>query len=170
MELLTNDLRQESLNKFKDVLDDKSAAEQIETSVFNFIKEYVRTKKISEDKYTFTMYDDKIDDILFNINKYDIDEIDETESLIYRIKNNEIDLANIASLRPYELDPNSYKDIMKRNEIIENKKNNIATTDVYKCFKCNNRKCTIAQVQTRSADEPMTVFVTCQVCGFVFKC
>ncbi len=40
-----------------------------------------------------------------------------------------------------------------------------AMTDEYKCGRCKQRKCKYSQAQTRSADEPMTTFVTCLVCG-----
>merc|ERR1719410_882608 len=40
-----------------------------------------------------------------------------------------------------------------------------AMTDEYKCGRCKPRKCKYSQAQTRSADEPMTTFVTCLVCG-----
>mmetsp|Transcript_11451 Transcript_11451/g.41914 ORF Transcript_11451/g.41914 Transcript_11451/m.41914 type:complete len:299 (+) Transcript_11451:209-1105(+) len=43
------------------------------------------------------------------------------------------------------------------------------TTDQFKCGKCKQRKCTYFQMQTRSADEPMTTFVTCTVCGNRWK-
>ncbi len=52
---------------------------------------------------------------------------------------------------------------------MEFKKNNMATTDTYECRKCKQRKCHIWQQQTRSADEPMTTFVTCAVCGNHWK-
>ena len=32
-----------------------------------------------------------------------------------------------------------------------------AETDAFKCSRCQQRKCTYYQMQTRSADEPMTV-------------
>lgn len=32
-----------------------------------------------------------------------------------------------------------------------------AETDAFKCGRCQQRKCTYYQMQTRSADEPMTV-------------
>lgn len=32
-----------------------------------------------------------------------------------------------------------------------------AETDAFKCGRCHQRKCTYYQMQTRSADEPMTV-------------
>jgi transcription elongation factor S-II len=33
-----------------------------------------------------------------------------------------------------------------------------AATDIFKCGRCKQRKCTYYQMQTRSADEPMTTF------------
>lgn len=39
------------------------------------------------------------------------------------------------------------------------------TTDMWRCGKCKQRKCTYYQLQTRSADEPMTTFITCTVCN-----
>uniref|UniRef100_A0A0C9S597 Transcription elongation factor n=1 Tax=Wollemia nobilis TaxID=56998 RepID=A0A0C9S597_9CONI len=44
-----------------------------------------------------------------------------------------------------------------------------ATTDEFKCGKCGQRKCTYYQLQTRSADEPMTTFVTCVNCNNHWK-
>jgi len=40
---------------------------------------------------------------------------------------------------------------------------------IFKCEKCRNYKTTYYQMQTRSADEPMTVFVTCHVCKITWK-
>lgn len=39
------------------------------------------------------------------------------------------------------------------------------TTDMFRCGRCGQRKTTYYQKQTRSADEPMTTFVTCVTCG-----
>lgn len=40
---------------------------------------------------------------------------------------------------------------------------------LFKCNKCKNFKTTYYELQTRSADEPMTVFVTCHVCRITWK-
>jgi DNA-directed RNA polymerase subunit M/transcription elongation factor TFIIS len=39
-------------------------------------------------------------------------------------------------------------------------------TDQFVCKVCKQRKCVYVEKQTRSADEPMTVFITCILCGY----
>lgn len=40
---------------------------------------------------------------------------------------------------------------------------------LFKCGKCKSKKTTYYQMQTRSADEPMTTYVTCIECGHRWK-
>ena len=44
-----------------------------------------------------------------------------------------------------------------------------ATTNMFQCSRCCERKCTYYQMQTRSADEPMTTYVTCCKCNKRWK-
>jgi len=44
-----------------------------------------------------------------------------------------------------------------------------AETDAFQCGRCKERKTRYRQAQTRSADEPMTTFVTCVNCGNRWK-
>ncbi|KAJ7086366.1 transcription factor S-II, central domain-containing protein [Mycena belliarum] len=44
-----------------------------------------------------------------------------------------------------------------------------AETSAFQCSKCKQRKCRYRQAQTRSADEPMTTFVTCVNCNNRWK-
>lgn len=44
-----------------------------------------------------------------------------------------------------------------------------AETDAFECGRCKQRKCRYYQKQTRSADEPMTTFVTCTNCNHKWK-
>ncbi|XP_020893810.1 transcription elongation factor A protein 1 [Exaiptasia diaphana] len=48
-------------------------------------------------------------------------------------------------------------------------KNAGTETSLFKCGKCGQRKTTYNQLQTRSADEPMTTFVYCMNCGNRWK-
>lgn len=42
-------------------------------------------------------------------------------------------------------------------------------TDTLSCPKCHKREVSFYQAQTRSADEPMTTFCTCQPCGHQWR-
>ena len=45
----------------------------------------------------------------------------------------------------------------------------MATTDMYKCGKCKQNKTVYYKLQTRSADEPETTFITCVNCNHKWK-
>ena len=49
------------------------------------------------------------------------------------------------------------------------KENKEQGTDIFKCGKCKQNNCRYFQMQTRSADEPMTTFITCIDCGHRWK-
>jgi len=61
--------------------------------------------------------------------------------------------------------------LKKRNDEISSLfyENTLNFTDQFKCMKCKERKCTYYQLQTRSADEPMTTFITCMNCENKWK-
>jgi DNA-directed RNA polymerase subunit M/transcription elongation factor TFIIS len=72
-----------------------------------------------------------------------------------------------------EMDPERWKSLIQAKSIRDQNKyeqNSEATTDTYVCRKCKSNKCTYYQLQTRSADEPMTDFVTCIKCGHHWRC
>lgn len=51
----------------------------------------------------------------------------------------------------------------------DNKVVNGTPTDEFTCSKCKKNKTVYYQKQTRSADEPMTVFLTCVTCGHKWR-
>eukprot|EP00871_Galdieria_phlegrea_P005775 jgi/Galph1/685/GphlegSOOS_G5435.1 len=60
----------------------------------------------------------------------------------------------------------------RRKESIRESKKGVDVqtfSEEFKCRKCGLRKCSFFQMQTRSADEPMTTFVTCHNCGNRWK-
>ena len=71
-----------------------------------------------------------------------------------------------------EMHPEQWKSIIERKIKRDRLKftNNVeASTDMYTCGRCKSKKCTYYEMQTRSADEPTTVFVTCLNCGKNWK-
>jgi transcription elongation factor S-II len=92
----------------------------------------------------------------------------ENPRLLERIRSGEIDPEHLAGMMPMDLFPEKWMEI--ENERI---KKQIAgfeitaegSTDIFECPRCHQRKCKYHEVQTRSADEPMTAFILCLNCG-----
>jgi len=148
--------RQNNIKKLSTIISEK-IAKTIETSIYNFAKEYSET---NETPFLIdSIYSDKFTEI-YNllINKKSI-------FLIEALKENKIDPSKIATMRPDELNPNKYEKILKKKELEEFKKSNQATSSNYKCPKCKEKKVTVTQKQTRAADEPATTFIECKSCG-----
>lgn len=92
--------------------------------------------------------------------------------LIEKIRSGEFNIDNIASMSFQELFPEHWKKMMdekyKRDKLLYEEKAE-AMTDQFKCGRCKSRKCTYYELQTRSADEAMTTFITCLNCGNRWK-
>lgn len=85
-----------------------------------------------------------------------------------------IDLGRIASMSAEEMASDELKqlrNVLTQEAIREHQmaKTGGTSTDLLQCGKCKKRNCTYNQVQTRSADEPMTTFVLCNECGNRWK-
>ena len=90
--------------------------------------------------------------------------------LIHKILLEEIQPEKLAYMTPVEVFPEMWEHIIRENEhrekvITESMMG--SATDKFVCpnKKCRARKSVYTEVQTRSADEPMTLFITCLVCG-----
>lgn len=85
-----------------------------------------------------------------------------------------IDPSKIPTLTPAEMASDKRKsenEKLKEKALLECERGGPpkSTTDQFKCGKCGQRKTTYFQLQTRSADEPMTTFVTCVNCDNRWK-
>ena len=94
------------------------------------------------------------------------------KKLFERIKNQEITPKELVNMTSQDLFPENWKQLIdekyKKNKILyETKKE--AMTDQFKCRKCGSRETCYYEMQTRSADEPMTIFITCIECGNRWK-
>lgn len=92
--------------------------------------------------------------------------------LLERLQDNEFMPHDIATMKPENLYPEIWKDILDR-EILRTKSayepQAVAMTDRYTCGKCKKNRCSYYELQTRSADEPMTMFINCLHCGHRWK-
>ena len=88
--------------------------------------------------------------------------------LLLRVKEGEFPLNAIPFMSAYEMYPERWfalkdKLLQREQKILEGNKSR--ATDQFQCRRCKKQECTYYELQTRSADEPMTIFITCLNCG-----
>ena len=79
----------------------------------------------------------------------------------------------IVSMSSQMLYPDVWEDILVRNSkklAFLSIDRNAQGTSMFRCGRCKKNNCTYFQLQTRSADEPMTTFVTCLNCNNRWRC
>ena len=138
----------------------------LEKSIFNWSINEAYQKKILKkwDNHRFVnIYLTRFKSIYFNLSPDIMNQISEKQILS----------KNVGFMTHQELNPGKWKNLIdakiKRDKSkFENKVE--AATDTFTCKKCKSNKCTYYQMQTRSADEPMTTFVSCINCGNRWKC
>jgi transcription elongation factor S-II len=96
-----------------------------------------------------------------------------TENWAKKLLAKEVEIKAFVDMPAEELCPSRWKaalDKIVETEIRLYSKNVSAAIYLY-CSRCKKKsKCDYYQMQTRSADEPMTTFVTCIDCGNRWKC
>jgi len=94
------------------------------------------------------------------------------KSIIDKIKKKKLTPYDLVNNQPWELYLEHWKDIVdeqnKTDKIIIDK-TPIFTTTQFTCSKCKNNECKTYSLQTRSADEPTTIFVNCIKCNNTWK-
>lgn len=143
-------------------------SKNIEVSIYNYTLKEAATKqqvKKWENKYFVLIYIDKFHTILRNLKT--------NSEFLSKVKNGTIKSSTIAFLTHYEINPVLWKELLDAKSERDKHKYEVdkrAATSEFKCRKCGKKECTYYQLQTRSADEPMTTFITCLNCGNNWKC
>lgn len=89
------------------------------------------------------------------------------DSLHKRYKEGDLTLEAIVNQNYYELFPEKWQKLVHQQAKIERiqlEGDFSRATDRWQCSSCKQRKCTYYELQTRSADEPMTIFIHCLNC------
>ena len=162
------EFRQKISKKLEKILNDETKiAENLEKGIYNFcIKEAGERNIVKKwDNVHFTqLYLDRLRTVYINIQKCEL----KTKILEKKIKAHEI-----AFMTHQEMAPEKWQQLMDDKKIRDENRyapKLEASTDNFTCRKCKSKECSYYQLQTRSADEPMTTFVTCIKCGTRWKC
>jgi transcription elongation factor S-II len=169
MQIITNDkeFRQNIANTFSCFTNNNSKNNiNIEKGIFNYTLKEASNKNILKkwNNHLFVLlYKDRYKSIYNNLtNNKDFSD---------KILNNKISNLELSYITHQEIYPEKWEKLIEDKLKRDNYEDKVeAATDTFKCGKCKKNKTTYYQMQTRSADEPMTTFVTCIECGNRWKC
>ena len=152
--------------KLNEILKDEKNSNNMEKGIFNYsLKEADRHKIVKkwDNKHFVQIYIDRLRSVVLNLNG----------DIITHINDGTIKPHIVAFMTHQELSPEKWATLIDAKSKRDKNKfetNIAAATDTFTCRKCKGNQCTYYQMQTRSADEPMTTFVTCIPCGNRWKC
>jgi transcription elongation factor S-II len=161
-------IRNKVIYKLNKYIDNISLSRKFEQSFYNYVIEKSIKNNITRswDNNIFkNMYFLKIISFYNNLNP---DSYVNNLDFLDRIISKEITPGNITKLHLYDINPNSWKELINKkikSDKIKNELKPNAMTNLYQCGRCKSRECSYYEVQTRSADEPMTQFITCLNCN-----
>ena len=154
--------RKNVVDKIGEVLEDEKKSINLEKGVFNYAIKEANSRKIIkkwENPYFAQIYIDRLRSIYANLKK---------EDLLNAVKSGEITPQVLAFMTHQEMDHEHWRSRIQRKMIRDASKfttNVQASTDMFTCRKCKSKRSSYFELQTRSADEPATIFITCLDCG-----
>lgn len=168
---MANPMRIYAVNKISEHIE-KNFASNIEKSIFNWsIQNSKKNNKTPAwESYFFKeSYKRKLLSIIYNISNSET-------FLVERIKKGEVKTKDIAFCSPELLFPSGlWATTLEENKLKEEKRVMAAEKSLknyrgaFKCGRCKSEKTQYYQLQTRSADEPMTTYANCLNCGKKWK-
>ena len=159
--------RSKIIENLNAIIKNEKISINVEKSVFNSSLDHAKTQKVIkkwDNKYFVDIYVLILKKVFINL---------KNEDTLNRLRSKKIRSSDFGGMTHIEMCPEIWEDLIeKKKKRDENKFNgNItATTDNFTCYKCKSQKCSYYQLQTRSADEPMTTYVDCLNCGNRWKC
>jgi DNA-directed RNA polymerase subunit M/transcription elongation factor TFIIS len=167
-------IREKVIENFKELFDTEEIATEFELYMLKALIERAIKEGIDVDwsnRTFWNMYRSRAITLYENL-KGAGSYVQNNQSLIEKIKAGELDLKQVAEMTSMDLCPSRWKDAIEK--IIEQEKklysSNQSASIFMRCSSCKKTtKCDYYQLQTRSADEPMTTFVTCLECDKRWK-
>jgi transcription elongation factor S-II len=163
-----SEFRANIVSKLCDIIGDNKITINLEKGILNYSIDVSNKQNIVKkwDNELFVIiYTERLRTIMVNLQK--------NKTLLSKIKNKEIKSHKLAFMTHQEMNPEKWKPLIEDKKIRDKNMYNPqidANTDNFTCGKCKSKRCSYYQLQTRSADEPMTTFVTCIDCGNRWKC
>lgn len=123
---------------------------------------WVRATTLSRQDEVLQVYRQACIDAFTNITS-DAELSNGNTSLADELRSGRACVDRVPTMSASDLRPGVHRPVPSR--CADGEANKSRATDLFECPRCSERKCTHYELQTRSADEATTVFVTCVSCG-----
>lgn len=160
--------------KLETILCSEKKAVNLEKGIYNYaLKEATARKVVKkwDNPYYTQIYLDRLRSIYINLTEGAVG--GKSNNLLEHVKDGTVPVKALAFMTHQEMHPEKWDALIQAKIKKDKSKYDTqqeAMTDTFKCRKCHSNKCSYYQMQTRSADEPMTTFVTCLECANRWKC
>lgn len=165
-------IREKTIEQIRNVLasyNEKSIRpENLEKAIYNATIHEGETRHVTchwKNQLFVHLYTTKVRHILGNVLPQSYVQ---NKKLLEEIQSGKFTVDTVCELDTYSICNERWRDFIHRRQQREKRQlegNRAMATDQFLCTRCHKRECTYYELQTRSADEPMTIFITCINCG-----
>lgn len=157
--------------KFEGALEDASLARSLERKLWNWTLQTCKEDRIPmywDNPRVRYRYTTRALSLAFNLRH------PKNPGLGDRVRARDLTLKDFIAMTPQQMFPGLYAEIEARREaekerLRKSRTQKEAPDGLLVCRACKSKKTHYVLMQTRSADEPMTAFVTCLNCGKKWK-
>lgn len=167
-------IRQRAADKFATYLDNPDLGRKLEILVWNHTLARCRADHIPLEWPTTHLGDTVRSRYTQKVMALGYFNLRTNEDLAAKVAAGDITLRKLVGMTPYQMNPQLWDPIF--DKVAYKQLRRQLTVDVdsapdgaFTCGKCKSKKTTFYQMQTRSADEPMTCFIQCLACGKRWK-
>jgi len=152
--------------KLVPILENETHCINLEKGVYNYAVKEANNRKIIkkwDNPYFTQLYLDRLRSVYLNLKNIE---------LLQQVKSGEITPQALAFMSHQEMNNSHWKamiDAKVKRDANKFNNNVRASTDMFTCSRCKSKQTTYYEMQTRSADEPATIFITCLDCGKFMK-
>jgi len=158
--------------KFEEISLTEEQAKDLEIGIYNSTIEYASKNKIPlswNSELFIEVYMTKCRSIFANLKS---DSHIKNIHLKERLNENEFSPHELAFMTSDRVFPEAWNNIINK-EMLRTKSayesSQVSMTDQIRCGKCKKNKISYYELQTRSADEPLTTYFSCILCGHRWK-
>ena len=160
------DPRQDTIDALKKIFDNEDIAKAFEAGLMKYVIQHLQPIELNlcwKDSHLLQMYTFLVRDKIKLLRKYP-KKVKELEKLD-RMEDVELE----AQKESFDFIPSAWNSERNKEDVLAKKLSFKKTSDLIRCRACKQKTCTIKLMQTRSADEPADMFITCTNCGKRWK-